>query len=252
MPAARALVLSGAGRYADPWHRYRETSPLIRDILAGAGMAVEIDEDIDGRLADLRGVDLLVVNAGDPTSNVDAGPPPDGATIRAARDGLAAFVVRGGALLGIHAAAASLVDYPAWTRTLGARWVPGVSTHPPFGLIEVALTDVAVEARHGFPVDDLGDFSLHDEGYIFLTVADDVTVLAGHDHEGRRHPLLLTHVVGPSRAVYDALGHDVRAYASEAHRRVLTRAVRWLLEDEPAQPQGRRPGLPGRDVEDVS
>lgn len=139
-----------------------------------------------------------------------------------------AFLVRGGAVLGIHAAAASLADYPVWARTLGACWVPGVSTHPPFGLAEVSVTDVRVEPLHGFPVDDIGDFSLYDERYAFLALADDVTVLAGHEYEGRRHPLLVTHVVGPTRAVYDALGHDVRSYASEAHRRVLVRAVRWL------------------------
>jgi type 1 glutamine amidotransferase len=230
MPGAKGLLLAGAGRYADPWHRYPETSPLIRDILAGAGVQVEIDEDIDGRLADLRGVDLLIVNAGDPTSGNGGAPAPDAATTRAARDGLDAFVARGGALLGIHAAAASLVDYPVWTRTLGARWIPGVSRHPPFGLTEVTVTSVRVERRCGFPVDDIGDFSLYDERYIFLTVADDVTVVASHEYEGRRHPLLLTHVTGTSRAVYDALGHDVRAYASAAHRALLVRAAKWLLE----------------------
>jgi type 1 glutamine amidotransferase len=229
MPGASGLLLSGAGHYADPWHRYRETSPLIRDILAGAGVDVEIDEDIDARLADLRGVDLLIVNAGDPASGSGGTPAPDVGTTRGARHGLDAFVARGGALLGIHAAAASLLDYPAWTRTLGARWVPGVSTHPPFGLTEVRVTGVPVERRHGFPVDDIGDFSLYDERYIFLTVADDVTVLASHEYQGRRHPLLLAHVTGTSRAVYDALGHDVRSYASAAHRALLVRAAKWLL-----------------------
>ena len=51
-----------------------------------------------------------------------------------------------------------------------------------------------------------------------------------HEYEGRRHPLLLTHGTGTSRAVYDALGHDVRAYASAAHRALLMRAANWLLE----------------------
>jgi uncharacterized protein len=230
MPGPRGLLLSGAGRYADPWHRYRDTSPLIRAILGNAGVDVEIDEDIDGRLADLRGVDLLIVNAGDPTRDNDGAAAPSAATTRAAHDGLNAFVARGGTLLGIHAAAASLSDYPAWTRTLGARWIPDVSTHPPFGLTQVTLTERPVEQHQAFPIDEIGDFSLHDEGYSFLTLADDVSVLAGHDYQGRRQPMLLTHVVGPSRAVYDALGHDVRSYASQSHRALLVRAAKWLLE----------------------
>jgi uncharacterized protein len=229
MPGPRGLLLSGAGRYDDPWHRYRDTSPLIGAILGNAGVEVEIDEDIDGRLADLRGVDLLIVNAGDPTRNNDGAAAPAAGATRAAHDGLDAFVARGGALLGIHAAAASLVDYPAWTRTLGARWIPDVSTHPPFGLTQVTVTEGPVE-QQGFPIDDIGDFSLHDERYSFLALADDVAVLAGHDYHGRRHPLLLTHAVGSSRAVYDALGHDIRSYASQAHRALLVRAAKWLLE----------------------
>jgi uncharacterized protein len=236
MPGACGLLLSGAGRYADAWHAFRETSPLIREILADAGVQVDIDEDIDVRLADLRGVDVLIVNAGDPTGNTGV-PAADAATIRAAREGLDAFVARGGALLGIHAAAASLVDYPAWTRTLGARWVPGRSAHPPFGRIDVRVTDAPVARQQGFPVADIGDFSLYDERYSFLTLADDVTVLAGHEYQDRRHPLLLTHAVGQSRAVYDALGHDVRSYASEEHRALLVRAARWLLESRRA-PRG--------------
>ncbi len=61
----RAVIASGSGRYADPWHPFPETSPLLAETPRGAGFAVEIDEDVDGAMARLAGVGLLVVNAGD-------------------------------------------------------------------------------------------------------------------------------------------------------------------------------------------
>lgn len=33
----RALILSGAGRYADPWHPYAETSARLASLVAEAG-----------------------------------------------------------------------------------------------------------------------------------------------------------------------------------------------------------------------
>ena len=61
----RAVIASGSGRYADPWHRSPETTPPPAGPLGGAGCAVEIGEDADGAMPRLAGVGLLVVNAGD-------------------------------------------------------------------------------------------------------------------------------------------------------------------------------------------
>src|SRR5699024_9887359 len=62
----RALVASGSGRYADPWHPFPKTSPLLAEILSGSGFEVDVDDDVDASMGRLEGVDLLVVNAADP------------------------------------------------------------------------------------------------------------------------------------------------------------------------------------------
>ena len=49
----RAVILSGSGRYADPWHRYDETSAALAGIIAGVGYRVDVSDDLLGGLAAL-------------------------------------------------------------------------------------------------------------------------------------------------------------------------------------------------------
>lgn len=214
----RALILSGAGRYADPWHPFAQTSACLAEILTGCGVSVTIATDVDAAMTRLDGVDLLVVNAGDASRN-DL-PVPD---LSAARAGFAAALERGIAVLGTHTAAASLTDYPEWESVLGGRWLPERSMHPPIGPARVTLH----ADRHPV-VAGLGDFDTVDERYSHLRVAADVVPLAAHTLDEVEHPLLWARTAGSSRVVYSALGHDARAYESAELRELLARAIRWL------------------------
>lgn len=213
-----ALILSGAGRYADPWHPFAQTSAGLAEILTGCGVTVTIATDVDAAMTRLDGVDLLVVNAGDSSRN-DL-PVPD---LTAARAGFAAALERGIAVLGTHTAAASLTDYPEWEAVLGGRWVPEQSMHPPIGPARITL----YADRHPL-VAGLADFDTHDERYSRLRVAADVVALAAHTQGGAEQPLLWARTAGASRVVYSALGHDARAYRSPELRELLARAIRWL------------------------
>lgn len=230
-----ALILSGAGRYADPWHPFAETSALIGEILGAAGFDTEISEQTDARLAALAdhrhsetggGVDLLVVNLGRP-----AGPEPTADA--AARAGLLAYVAGGGPVLSMHVSATSLPGVPEWEEIMGGTWLRGTTMHPP-------LADAHVRVwpeRHPI-VAGLHDFELEDELYSFLRVSATVTVLAAHELDGVEHPLIWVRQSGASRTVYDALGHDARSFASSEHRALLARAARWLVAagSEPCAP----------------
>lgn len=223
---AHALIVSGEGRYADPWHPFAETSARLAEVVADAGYGVEIDGSADARLADLRGIDLLVLNLGNPGEPTSA----DEATADSAtRAGLLDYLGRGGALLAMHVASTSFPAVPEWEAVLGGIWVRGTTMHPPRGRAYVHVHP----ARHAI-VSGLDDFELEDERYSDLRVADDVSSLAEHEHEGRMHPLLWTHRFGDARVVYDALGHDAASFQSATHRRILHRAVRWLgtIDDE--------------------
>lgn len=233
----RAIVLSGAGRYADPWHPYRQTTARLVDLVVEAGYEPEVRDDVDAALATLGDdVRLLVVNAGDPDR-----PGPDGVAPAAGDAGMVApvdaaaldaAVERGIGILAMHSAAASLRDYPAFHRAIGGRWEPDESWHPPLGAARVHLVgDHAI--REG-----LADFTVDDERYTRLRLHDVIEPIAEHEEGGFRHPLVWARELGRSRVVYDALGHDTRSYDSEGHRALIARALDWLSH-VPAPTAGR-------------
>lgn len=209
----RALILSGGGEYSDPWHPFAQTSARITEILHAIGHEVEISEHVARRLADLRGVDVIVVNAA-------AGPMADAS---AARAGLLEALGRGLGVLAIHVGACTLLRLPEWESVTGAVWVPGQSMHPKAGLAHV----VTHQDRHPI-VGPISDFDLVDERYTYLRLAPDIVPLASHEYEGRVHPLIWARERGQARVVVDALGHDLASYESQEHRRLIARAARWL------------------------
>lgn len=222
----RALIAAGTGRYADPWHPFVATSHRIAAILEESGWAVAVTEDVDGALDALDGVDLLVVNAGDPWRNGETG---RGAP-EASTAGLDAALDRGIGVLAVHNAVSSLRDYPRWRALVGGDWVPEVSGHPPIGTARVLVRAEAHPlVRQLDGLDEDGAFELHDERYSDLVVDEDVLPLAEHvqERDGSRHPLLWAREVGAARLVYLALGHDERSYDSPVHAELIRRAARW-------------------------
>lgn len=218
---ANVLILSGNGRYADPWHPFDATSAIVADLLRDAGHDVEVSGDVEERLADLDCVDLLVVNAGNPTRHGLQSP-----TAAAARDGLHAYRVRGGGVLSLHVSAGSLPEVPEWREIMGGHWEQGVTMHP-----DNSLTTLQVAASEHPVVAGLDDFQTFDERYSWLVVADDVEPLLFHEHDGVRHPILWTRTdEHGGRVVYDALGHDPRAYESAGTRSLITRSAAWILD----------------------
>ena len=218
----RATVLAGTGRYGDPWHPFLSTSSRLADLLRHAGFEVTVAEDVDEGLAHLDGVDLLVVNAGDPWHGGETG---RGAP-EASLDSVDAAVDRGIGVLAVHNAIASLRDYPHWRRLTGGDWVTGVSGHPPLGPARIRVHPSGPLA--GMAV----GFDVNDERYVDLVVDDDITVLADHEHEDTVHPLIWTREQGRCRIAYDALGHDGRSYDSPVHREIIRRLVLWATRAE--------------------
>lgn len=218
----RGLIVSGAGRYADPWHSYLDTSARLASILQQQGFLIETRDDVDATLSALDSeVDLLVVNVGQTVEDDTAAAP-----TKAARSGLHRYLAQGGPLLAMHSAASAFPDDPAWDSVLGARWVAGTTMHPAIGPAPVRV----YPERH-IIVGAAGDFELVDERYSYLQLASDLNVLASHEHQAHTHPLLWARQWGEARVVYDALGHDTRSYDSPDHVGLIARAARWLVDD---------------------
>ncbi|WP_308796961.1 ThuA domain-containing protein [Agromyces silvae] len=225
----RAVILSGSGRTADPWHSYAETSAELAAIAREAGFDVEIVLGPVEGFADLADdVRVVIVNAGDPDGPLpdDAPDPgaPAGALVTRAAARFDAALERGIGLLAVHSAAATLRELPAFGTALGARWIAGQSWHPPIGEASVHLV-----GRHLIR-EGLDDFTVLDECYTGLPLTGVIEPIAEHEEDGIRHPLVWARELGRSRLVYSALGHDVRSYASAEHRELLHRALRWLRE----------------------
>lgn len=219
------VIVSGGGRYADPWHPFAETSSALAGVLREIDprLDVTIDDDPDTRFADLGDVDLLVVNIGNPERSYS---PAARVADDAARRGLLAYRERGGPLLAMHSAVTSMGAMPEWEEILGAIWVRGVSMHPPLDLAHVRI----FPRRHAI-VAPLTDFDVEDERYSLLRVGLKTIPLATHELDGERHPLLWAHERDGARVVVDLLGHDARSYESAGHREIIARSARWLLGD---------------------
>lgn len=221
---ADVLILSGGmGAFTDPWHSFAATSERLAEVLREAGHRVDVSFAVAERLAELDGVDLLVVNAPSPDSPLDA------AMLSAAGEGLHAFLQRGGAVLAVHVSVTTLLGLPAWSPLVGAHWVPGITSHPPLGRATVSV-------RGDFRTGAAREFELYDERYSDLEVTAPIDVVVEHRHDGRTHPLVWTRQVGGSRMIADALGHGPESFDAPEHRVIVANLVAWAVEGGPATP----------------
>ena len=212
----RALIASGSGRYGDPWHPFPETSVLVARILTEADFDTTVDDDVDRAMRRLAGVDLLVVNAGDPWRGAEGdeadAPPPDSLA------GLVAALDRGIGVLALHSAVSSLRDYPDWAVAVGATWVPGASHHPPIGTTQVTASCLP-------DGESIEDFSVFDERYSRLQRLGQRTLVAMH--AGSSEPAAWVRTTGTARIAVDVLGHDARSFESAGHRTLVRQLARW-------------------------
>ena len=218
-PNRRVRVISGAGRYADPWHDFPATSARIAEIAAGLGHRVELEDDVERSLAGLDGVDLVIINIGNPERHGG-----ESDEIGEAFAGLRRHLAAGGSLLSVHVSATSFPGVESWEEIIGGRWVDGTSMHPPIDLARLTVHP----DRHPV-VAGLADFTVWDERYSYLRVDPEVVPLVEHRHDDRLHPLVWAREQDTARIGYDALGHGVESYQSADRVRLLEQEITWLL-----------------------
>lgn len=219
--AAEVLVLSGRGRYADPWHDHAATSAEVVEVLSAQGVDARLRSTFPDVLDGVTALRAVVVNAG--SGRVDPGFDGDDDAWRGFHDRLADLVAAGAGVLALHQSANTFTDDPRWRAMLGGRWHEG-SWHPPLG--EATSTPVRPGTH---PVTDgLADVVATDEQYCDLEVDAGCQVLVTTRHDGVDRPVVWA-APGPHRVVYDALGHDVRSYESPSRLALLRRELSWVL-----------------------
>lgn len=215
-------IVAGTGRYTDPWHPFVETAHCIGEVLSGLGHKVEITESTPEAITDLDGIDLVVLNCG---GNPAVELPPDPGWQRSF-DAFGRWIEAGNPILGVHAAANSFPDWPAWPDLLGGRWVRGRSHHPPRGEFSF---DVSPASREHPAVGGLSQVPVVDERYSDLDVSADAIPLLQHRFDDRDHVMVWALDQGGRRAVYDGLGHNAESYESPDRRQLLAAEIGWLL-----------------------
>jgi type 1 glutamine amidotransferase len=211
------LLLSGAGPYADRWHRFAETSDRLAMIISDLGHRVRLSDRVEDELVDLQPVDLLVINIGNPTETRPT------EIVAAMQQSLLDHLDHGGGLLGVHSSSISFATMPRWSEILGGHWIPGTSMHP-------SLSETMINTCGPHPITvGIGDIAVIDERYSYLYTEPDTTVLGRHVHDHLWHPIVWARDTGAGRVVYSGLGHDARSYDSPGHIELIRRSVSWLL-----------------------
>jgi len=217
-------VLSGQGRYADPWHPFAATSAGIASVAADLGLDHEVLDVTPDALGDLAGVDLLVVNTGGGGRDAEFG---EDAAWSAAFASAEQWIRGGGRLIATHQATNGFPDWPEYRRLLGGYWQPGVSMHPPRS--DAVFTPVP--GRAGDPLlAGLTQVAAHDERYSKLVMGDDVETVLEHDLDGVPQPVVWRRRTNGLRIIVDALGHGAESYESPTRRLLLANELRELLD----------------------
>ncbi|WP_309103828.1 ThuA domain-containing protein [Microbacterium sp.] len=217
--AGRIVIVSGADEHADPWHALDATSAAIADVVNGAGEVRIAKTDDVGAWAD---ADLLILNV-----SGDLAVPPHPSTAQV--DAIEAHHRAGRPIIAMHSSSLAFRDDDRWHRILGGRWIPGVTMHPQIGNALIQATPAAAAPAGSVPFEE--DFFVYDERYSALEIREDVHVLARHTEDGTVHPLVWWAAGGPAggAVVYDALGHGVESFESEAHSAWLAATAAALL-----------------------
>ncbi|HYP44722.1 MAG TPA: ThuA domain-containing protein [Propionibacteriaceae bacterium] len=219
-----ALLVSGGGRFVDPWHPFGETSAALAAVLRNRGCDVTVSEDADAALATLgqdQRPSLLVLNIGwHGPERFD----------ESATAGLVAALESGLPTLLAHSTLTAFPEWPLWRAIAGGGWTYGTTYHPDYSP-GVVLTELDHPVTAG-----MAPFAIEDERYTQMWVDDQTSeVFLTHEEGGQRHPLAWTRRWGRSPIVADALGHDGHSYGLPGRVALLERELDWLLAD------GQRP-----------
>ena len=204
------------------WHDTLQIAAILRRALEGTGhYHVTYSEDTSV-LTRLDRYDVVILNG-----MLDS--------LEAEEEQSLLNTIHGGKpLLVLHAASASFRkpppakgvdpprDHPQFYKMLGGY----VQRHPPFGPIQVRvkLADHAI-------TQDVNDFVIEDELFLFRDLQADNQVLLEADYEGKRCPVAWTRHWGDGRVFHLALGHNEKAATHAFFQRLVTQGLDWLTCD---------------------
>ncbi|HVZ99172.1 MAG TPA: ThuA domain-containing protein [Caulobacterales bacterium] len=148
--------------------------------------------------------------------------------VGARREGLQAFVHRGGGVVGIHAASDSNYHWMWYRQMIGAAF----DHHPPgTPTAVVTFVDRNDPSTRGLPA----TVTRTDEWYHFFDIDPRIHVIATYDpqsygeDEANPHPISWRHEFEGGRIFYTGMGHTTETYSEDVFIRHVEGGLKWAL-----------------------
>lgn len=210
-------------------HPFEETGAALKELAQDCGGLMDVYDQLDDPL-DLSMSDMVIINGLWWSMTQDEKYAADRGAYAfelsdAQMDEIERFVHEGGALYAVHTSVICFDTQPRWKALLGGGWTWGTSHHPPYGPIDVAITDAGRAC-------ELEPFTVNDEAYHALQPAEDVKVLASCDTGEGAQPVAWLRKVGEGSVAVNALGHDAASMFTPGHRKLIEQQIYWLINDQ--------------------
>jgi type 1 glutamine amidotransferase len=143
-------------------------------------------------------------------------------------EALQAFVHRGGAIVGVHAAADSHYNWPWYRRMIGAAFTHHPPGEPP---ADITIVDGDDPSTRALPA----HFTRADEWYYYTDVDANLHMLATYDplsigQEGPGpNPISWNHEFEGGRVFYTGMGHTPESYQDELFLAHISGGLKWAL-----------------------
>ena len=202
MNKSEILILANSDQY----HPLETLGEMMVDWLNGYSVTLSKDRSVITEK--LHQYDLLIFAA---TTNKFSS---------AEEDAIASFVAGGKKLMAIHSATVLDPDNVKSIEMIGGRFVH----HSPYHEFTVKVID----PEHPI-VDGLTDFEITDELYVLDREPVGVSVLLTAFWEEKAQPMLYVKTYGDGKILYNALGHDLKAYENPNFEKLIVQGVEWLF-----------------------
>ncbi len=226
----KGLLITGNDH---PAHHWKETTPVIKDILEKDSLSlitISTDPEIlrDVSVNDYDFIVLNYCNWEDPHGLSEY-----------ARAGFVSYLGNGGGLIVLHFSngafhkslpGAGQSDWPEYRNIVRRVWDhDGPSAHDAYGPFTVNITGLKHYITH-----DLPSFETVDELY-FNQVGDMSLkpLYSAHSKtSGREEPLAWVYCYGKARIFQSLLGHGPDSYQAPEYHTILRRAVKWVTKQD--------------------
>jgi type 1 glutamine amidotransferase len=140
---------------------------------------------------------------------------------------------KGKGMVFLHHSLVSYQDWPEFQEIIGGKYLLeesaglGKSTYRHDVDIEVIIAGTGETG--GSIVNEMTNFSLHDEVYGNFVVNTNVTPLIKTTHPESTDIIGWAHRYKNSRIVYLQPGHDHKAYQNENYQKLVLRSIEWVI-----------------------